>query len=411
MKPERPGLNGAAVSIGASGLDLLSDDFLRDPYPHYAALRRHDPAHRLKGGTVLLTRHADVVEALGDRRLSNAPAPYAVVGPRNLGRFVCADVAANILPFLDKPQHVAPRRIVAEAWRGHLRDNPPQPTAVARRLIAPMLAKGGGDVIGEFGQPLSIAVMGAIFGLEAGDHAELARLSDFFFYLFAPMPSNEVRLSVDAALTRYRAYFASQLSRCRSSPERTLIGRLLATESDGARLSEEQVVDSCMLLFSDGVENVHALIANALLALGETPGWQERLGGTPELATAIVEETLRYDTPGQIIGRIASEPMELHGRRIAAGTAVLLALGSANRDPEAFAQPDRFDPDRPANMHLAFGKGRHSCLGGALVRMQAAAALQVLAEAGARVAIDRGALTWQRRVGHRWLTGLPVHLR
>lgn len=391
-------------------LDLLDPAFVRDPYPAYARLREADPVHRTKSGGFILTRHADIVAALSHPALGNAPSRHAVVHARNRGRYVSADVAANILPFLDKPEHVRPRRLIASAFRAHLRVNPLDAEAIARDLLAPRLRTGAIEAIADFGKPLSVEAISRFMGLPVADRDRLTRWSNFFFYLFAPMPSAEALRQTDEALAAFRAYFAELVAARRERPGDDLISRLIAEEEDDQRLSEAELVDTCLLIFSDGVENVDAAIANMLLALHRHPDEVQRLRTSPDLVAGAVQEALRYDSPAQVIARVAREDMSLDGREIRRNQAVFLALGAANRDPAVFADPERFDVGRDASALLTFGKGRHSCIGAPLVRLQVEGAMRVLLEATAAIEIDADALTWVARAGHRWLERLPVKL-
>jgi cytochrome P450 len=391
-------------------LDLLDPAFVRDPYPIYARLRAADPMHRTRSGGFLLTRHADIVSALAHPALGNAPSRHSVVHARNRDRYVSADVAANILPFLDRPEHVRPRRLIASAFRAQMKAQPPQVETVARELLAPCLREGRMEAIGDFGTPLSVEVISRFMGLPDGDRARLTHWSNHFFYLFAPMPSDEALRRTDEALAEFRAYFAALAAERRARPGEDFVSRLIAAEEEGERLSEAQIVDTCLLVFSDGVENVDAGIANTLLALSRHPAEMRRLRAAPDLVPAAVQEGLRHDSPAQMIGRVAREDIELGGCRIKRDTPVFLALGAANRDPGIFAEPDRFDLGRDASALLSFGKGRHSCIGAPLVKLQMEGALRAIFEATSDILIDESALAWTARAGHRWLEALPVKL-
>jgi cytochrome P450 len=165
-----------------------------------------------------------------------------------------------------------------------------------------------------------------------------------------------------------------------------------------------------MLLFADGVENVHAGIANAALALLDRPDQLARLREDPELAPRAADECLRFESPAQFVGRVAREGLALHGRDVKPEAPVLLMLGAANRDPERFPDPDELDVTRSPNPFLSFGRGRHSCVGAGLVRAEVAAALGALARLS-RLEPAGSRPRWLPRPGHRWLEALPVTLR
>jgi cytochrome P450 len=135
-----------------------------------------------------------------------------------------------------------------------------------------------------------------------------------------------------------------------------------------------------------------------------------RAKASPELMASVVLEGLRYDSPAQLIARVAREDLEIAGTSIRRDTPVFLALGAANRDPEIFEKPDVFDPSRNAAALVSFGMGRHSCIGALLVKQQIECALRVLLQATATIRIETDALEWTPRIGHRWLKTLPVRL-
>ena len=389
--------------------DPFDDTFVNDPYPVFATLREREPVHRSKTGAWVLSRYSDVIAALGDSRLGNAPSPYAVVNPRNRHRYVCADVANNIIPFIDPPTHSLPRKLISKTFHEHLKRNPPDIKKLARQLIQPYQSSGEFDVVNDFGTPLSVSVISQILGIPKEDELLLKQWSTWFFYLFTMIPSEEVRKQLDEVLTQFRDYFAGLISSRRASLRDDLISGLILARDEGQGLSEAQLIDNCMLLFSDGVENVDSAIANAVAILLQYPDQMELLRSQSELLPSAVDECLRYESPAQFIGRVVLEDIPIHGVTIPAKSTVLLMLASANRDPEKFEQADRFNIMRAPNPYLSFGKGRHACVGGSLVRMEMEAALAVILEYFPGLAMKEDTLTWTPRLGHRWLDRLLVH--
>lgn len=387
--------------------DPADPTFVADPYPTYAWLRDHDPVHRSPSGAFVITRHADVVAALGDSRLGNAPSRYAVVHERNRARYLVADVAANILPFLDPPRHTAMRKVVARAFFEHLRRRPVDVDRIAGRLLESCAGRDRIEVIGDFAQPLAAAVMAELFGLSPADAAGLDGCAESFFFLFAPMPSEAVRERADAGLTEFRGRFAEVVERRRREPGADLVSAMIAA----GQLGDAELVDTCMLLYADGIENVDRGIGNAVFTLLRHPDAWALLRERPDLVPSAVQECLRFESAAQSVPRIARENLELHGVAIPRDAAVLLVLGAANRDPRVFAQPDRFDVTRQPNPHLAFGQGRHACLGGPLVEAELAAAIRALLERWPRLELASTSSTWIPRTGHRWIAAVPVRCR
>jgi cytochrome P450 len=393
---------------GEQGLNLLDPSFLSNPYPYYAYLRCQDPVHRTKHGSWILTRHRDVAEALSHPDLGNAPSSLAVIHARNRERYVCASVAQNILPFLDKPEQIRPRRIVSSVFRACLKDNIPNVAAIASEILEALPDRQAVDIIREYGKPLSVRVISDLMGLPQEDAPLLSNWAEHFFFLFAPMPTKVVREDIDTALADFRHYLGKVLNRRRADPGNDIVSRLLRTEDTDGSLADAQIIDNCILLFADGVENVDAALANILLALHQHPGEFRRLEANPVLARQAVAEGLRFDTPAQTIARVARKDLKLLGRSIPKDSVVLLALGSANRDTEAFSDPDRFNLSRDSECPLNFGRGRHSCIGAPLVHIELEGALRTLVQRAKRITVHDSDLEWEARLGHRWLKELLV---
>jgi len=389
--------------------DPTDPAFVDDPYPVFARLRRDAPVQRLASGAWALTRYADVHEALTDERLSNAPARYAVVAPRNRERYVCADVAANIIPFLDAPTHDAPRRALGRGFHERLRSTPPDIAGIASRLLSEWDAGGHHDVVADYASPLAVAVIGDLLGVPTDDAERLQAWSELFFYLFGAIPSADVRDSLDTALTDFRHFFARTIEVRRSEPDDGLISRWLGDTRNGA-LTDGQLVDNLMLLFADGVENVDRAIGVTAHTLLAHPSSLARVRTDSRLLSDAVTECLRFESPGQYIGRVAREDVEYGGVTIPRGAVILLVLGSANRDESHFPGADRFDIDRTPNAHLAFGRGPHSCIGGPLVELEVKVALEVLLRRFPGMELVTERASWITRPGHRWIERVDVRV-
>ena len=408
MPPTAAGAKGALEENGplpGEPLDFqpLDPAFIDNPYPLLARLRTDDPVHRNSSAIWVLTRHADITAALGDPRFGNAPSPYAVVHARNRPRYLCADVANNIIPFLDPPEHDTPRRLIGRAFARQIRHTPPDLRAIAEEFIAPLRQRPFFDLLHDFATPYAVAVIGRTLGVPREDESLLKEWSHWFFYLFSIIPSHEIRARLDEALAAFRAYSRGRLEAVKHTPDESLLAALVETG-----LSDPEIVDTCMLLFADGVENVDRAIANGAAQLLPVPGLWQHLATHPGAIPAAVDECLRFESPALFVGRVAREDIHLHGRTIPKNAGVLLILGSANRDPEAFPDPDIFKPGRPGNRHLAFGQGRHSCIGGPLVRLEMITAFETLVREFPMLRVTGERLEWTPRLGHRWLARLPV---
>lgn len=399
-----------ADTTNHEALDVLDHGFVRDPYPTYRWLRTNDPVHRMENGTWIVTRYRDIEAALRHPALGNTPSVYSLLNARNRGRFVCADVANNVLPFLDGPDHRSRRRMVSRALRAYLETIQIDFRATALRLLETRHDRAKIDAISDFGTPFSIEVVSRIMGFPPEDRACLERWSQYFFRLFAPMQSIALRMETDHALCEFRDYVRDFAMGPDARREDTLVSHLVRAEENGIRLSDAEIVDNCMLIFADGIENVGAGIANILLALERHPTEFRRLKAAPHLVTNAVEEGLRYDCPAQMIGRVALADLVLRDTEIKRGSAMFLALGSANRDADVFESPDTLDITRDPVANLTFGKGRHSCLGGTLARRMTEGAILALLDVHKDLQVETERLEWQQRFGHRWLKSLPIEI-
>ncbi len=390
--------------------DPLSDDFIANPYPILAHLREHAPVHRCVTGAWVLTRYEDVLAALSDKRLSNAPAPYAVVNQRNADRYVCAQVANNILPFLDGELHQRIRFVLGRSFFKAIKDfqgesGKAQLERLALDILTPLLKQPEFDVIHDFGTPFSGRVMCQCMGFDEQDLPKLAQWSEMFLYLFSVMPSEDIRAQVDQALTEFRLYLKGVLEQKRRHPADDWISALLA-DNQGATtpLTDSELIDAFMLFFADGLENVDRFLGTVFKLLFEQPEQLALVKADHSLIGDLVDECLRYDPPAQFIGRIATEDITLHGHTIKAHSAVFLMLGSANRDPQQYPDADTFDLNHGYKNTLEFGRGHHSCFGKNLVRYQMIEAVRVILSQCPELTLAQQSFQWEKRLAHRWLT-------
>lgn len=405
--PPPPAENPANTPPSEIIFDPLDPAFVQDPYPTFCTLREHEPIHRSPMGSWVLTRYQDVFNALADDRLGNAPPPYAVLNERNRHRYVCADVANNIIPFKDSPEHAEPRKLISRAFHQHIKQNPPDIKGIAERLLNAHRSAGEIDIVRDFSTPLSVSVLCQVLGIPEQDVPLLKGWSEWFFYLFSIIPSEEVRRQLDTAMLEFREFFAHLIEDRKSVPRDDLISALLTASAGQQGLSDIELIDNCMLLFADGA-NADAGISNASAALLQHPEQLQLLRENPELMPMAVEECLRYESPAQFLGRIALEDMSLGGVAIRKHASVLLMFGSANRDPAKFDNPDQLDITRRPNAYLSFGRGQHACVGRPLVKLEIEVALTALLQDLPDLKMKENRLHWMPRLGHRWLSELPV---
>ncbi len=284
----------------------------------------------------------------------------------------------------------------------------PDMAGIAGRLLERHRERGELELLSDFGLPFSTALISHLLGIPEEDEPFLKKCSESFFYLFVPMPSEEIRAQVDRSLEEFRYYFAALIKQRRASPGSDLISELLQTTDRGRRLSEAELIDTCMLLFADGVENIDSGLGSAIIALLDHPDQLQLLRERPELMLGAANELLRYETPAQFLGRVACEDTSIGGVPIRKHQAVLLMIGAANRDPEQFDRPDRLNILRSPNPHLVFGRGKHSCIGTTFASTQFGAGLAAILHHLPDIALKNETRRWIPRLGHRWLAELPV---
>jgi pimeloyl-[acyl-carrier protein] synthase len=385
--------------------------FIQDPYRYYSILRERDPIHQSDFGFWVFTRHADVAAALNDRRFSNKPAPFATVNVKNSTRYVCASVANNLIAFMDPPDHTEPRRLIASAFVRYLKGKEASIANVAERLYASWPSGGEIDYFRDFSVPFATECTSLIMGFPPQDSLLLERWSSLLFYLFHSIPSAEVLDQVNRGLQEFREYVRDQIQIKRRSPKDDLLTLLCQSAQQKKVLNDQQMIDNCMLLTADGIQNVQAGLATALATLLQHPDQLAKLLQNPDLMPAAVEECLRYESPGQYQGRITTETIKIGGKAIRAQSIVLLVLASANRDERVFSYPNQFLIERAGPRHLAFGLGNHACIGGALVAMEFRCALRSLFTGSRKTALMTDRLSWTTRAGHRWPAALPLRIK
>jgi cytochrome P450 len=260
----------------------------------------------------------------------------------------------------------------------------PRIRELSRELLAPALERGQMDLALEYSNLLPTMVIAEMIGIPVADRARFLRWGETIMNLSYAIAGGEeaAKAMQENAVVKeeMRAYLKEVIPERRKAPKDDLLTRLVEAEVDGERLTEEEILGFFQLLLSAGTETTTNLINNAILCLIENPDQLARLRAEPHLLPSAIEEVLRYRSPGQIIFRSTKRDIELHGQVIPAGKLVLVMIGSANRDPMKFRDPDRFDIARDPNPHVAFGHGIHFCLGAALSRLEAKVALEDLLE-------------------------------
>jgi cytochrome P450 len=396
----------------APTFDPFDPVFRTDPYPVYKRLREENPVHPGPIGGLVLTRHADCLRVLRH--------PAASSDERNGELFKALDAAGEIdhdladnrpFVFLDPPDHTRLRRLVTKAFTPRTVERQrPRVQALVDELLDAVVPTGSIELIEDLAYPLPVQVISEMIGVPPEDHErfkgwsrDLARGLDPDFIL--PPEVLELR---NRAVEAFSEYFLELIAERRRSPQDDLLSALVAAEDEGDRLTEQELLSTLTLLLVAGHETTVNLIANGTLALLRHPAELRRLRDDPSVSRSAVEELLRYDPPVQLTGRVALEDIALDDVTVEAGTFALLLLASANRDPEAFSDPDRVDLGRTDNHHLAFGFGTHFCLGAPLARLEGEIALTTLVRRCPDLALATDELRYKENLILRGLEALPL---
>jgi cytochrome P450 len=381
--------------------DPFTDAALADPYPQYAALRAADPVHcSEKLRAWVLFRHHDVAAALRDEARFSADRRRASRAAGGALEPALRTVSS------DPPDGHAAHALLNAVLVPRVRAIGPRIDAIVDELLAGIDGRREIDLIAEFAHALPIRVIAELLDIPEAERTRFQALSRTIARGMDRLYGSD---DVSSGLREIGAYFLGLVTERAETGGDDLVHRLLATEHQGDRLAPLEVVAMCTALVFGGNETTVNLIANGMLALLRNPAELARLRADPSLVPSAVEELVRYDTPPQFVSRVVATRCELGGKVLEPGDSMLLGIGPANRDPAAFAEPDRLDLSRTPNPHVGFGVGTHFCPGAQLARMETRAALGALLSRFPHLALA-GPPVWRRTVILRGLEHLPLCL-
>jgi cytochrome P450 len=365
-------------------MQLLDPANRANPYPVYAQCRARGPIQPPDTDLTVFSTARECDEVLrhpsSSSNRSNSTISQRILASGNWGK----PVGPPGFLFLDPPDHTRLRKLVSKAFAPKVVNAlHPDITALVDGLLDQIADRGQFDVIADLAYPLPVAVICRLLGVPLEDepqfsHASglLAQALDPFAWLTGTVSDGfEERMKAAMWL---RDYFHGLIERRRSDPGDDLLSGLTAVEESGDQLTEQEIIATCVLLLIAGHETTVNLIANAILAMLRNPQQWTALGSDAGRASAVIEETLRYDPPVQMASRYAAEDMVIGDTALVKGETMMLLLAAAHRDPAEFDRPDTFDPDRGTFRHLAFGRGAHYCLGAPLARLEASVALSAV---------------------------------
>jgi cytochrome P450 len=400
------------VTPAAVPLDLADPAVVADPYPAFAAARAAAPVQwHEELGLWLAFTHAEANAVLRDRRLGRIwsdRAPAERFESFNL-------IHRNAILEMEPPDHTRLRRLVSTAFaRGHVERLRPWVQDLADSLVDGLVERSAGDEPVDFltgmAESLPVAVIAELLGVPAADRPLLRPWSNAIVKMYEYGRTAQVEDDAERAAAEFVGYLRGLAAQRHVQPGEDLLSHLVTVrDSDGDRLTEDELVTTCILLLNAGHEATVNVSGNGLLALLEHADQLQRLRTDPRLLPTAVEELMRYDSPLQLFERTATADVEIGGVTVPRGRKVAALLGSANRDPAVFADPDALDVGRADNPHITFGAGVHFCIGAPLARVELQASFGALLRRTSRLELG-GPARRRPEFVIRGLQELPVVL-
>lgn len=396
-------------------LTALNPAFRENPHAMLDALRAHHPVMRdPMAGVFFMTRHEDVRGIVTDLTLWRDPhrAEEAAMLTRRGIEEAAADGTERRMSILtmDDPDHGRIRAPLAQALYKRVARCRPDVEAVVARTLQALDGRKALDVMADFALPIPIDVIAAILGVDHARLVEFRHWSEGIIQSLNPMRTPEETEHMTVSSQALGEYMTAAMAERRSRPSDDLITDMVELQAAGADLDDMDLAINLMALLVGGNLTTTDLIGNAVRLFMLNPGELAKLRADPTLMATAVEEVLRYEPPVDITGRIASREMEVGGCPIHPQQSIIVSLRGANRDPEVFEDPHRFDITRKRAPHVAFGGGAHICIGAPLARLEAQVALQSLFDRfpDMRLADPDAAPVWRTLPFFRGLQRLDV---
>jgi cytochrome P450 len=358
---------------------LVSNEFMLDPYPLLRQLREEDPVHWSDSiGGWILTRYDDMVVTFKDTghfsnegRLAKA---VAYLPPERRAEFKTFEdhYRQRSLIHSDPPDHTRLRSLVTKAFNARVVEGMrPRMQEIVNEVIDAAQQAGRMDIIKDLAIPLPVTVLAEILGVPKADvHLFKDWADGLLAFQGLNKPPVEVLQRSQQSILGIRGYLGALLEEKKKHPGEDLLSELAAAESEGEKLSETELLNTCITLLVAGHETTTSLIGNGLWALLRHPDQFQLLKGDPSLLTSAIEEMLRYESPVARQPRLMRQETEMGGKQLHPGEMVFQMLNAANRDPAYFTDPDQFDIRRQKNRHIAIGLGPHFCVGALLARTE-----------------------------------------
>lgn len=404
--------------IGA--FSLFTGEHAESAFSLYARLRSRGAVVPLAPlgpdrGAWAVTRMEEAVQVLKDHERFTVDLRAAGLGNLGGGGHATTGDATGFFTqggsmlTVDEPDHRRLRGLVSKVFTpAYIEGLRPRVQEIADELLDRVQAQGRMDVVEDYAYPLPINVISEMLGVPREDRPQVREWSGA---LASGLGLGGQDDGIVAHMRAFGEYTARLVAEKRRRPADDLISKLVATEEEGDRLGERELLSMITLLIFAGHETTSNLIGTGTLILLDHPDQLARLAADPALVPVAVEELLRYNGPATTVGpRFAREDVELAGQRIGKGDMVVVALLSANHDETRFTRPEELDVARAINRHIGFGQGIHVCLGAPLARLEGDVAFTTLLRRmpGLRLAVPRDGITWHATLNSRSLTALPV---
>jgi cytochrome P450 len=376
----------------AAPLDLTDPAVVADPYPSFARARAIAPVQWHEGLQLWLAfTHAEANAVLRDRRLGRIwrdKEPAERFGQFNL-------IHRNAILEMEPPEHTRLRRLISAAFaRGHVERLRPWVEELARTLVDGLVERSGGsepvDVLSGMAEQLPVDVIAELLGVPHVDRPRLRPWSNAIVKMYEYGRTMAVEDAAEGAAGEFVDYLRRLAAERRMHLGEDLLSHLVSVrDADGDKLTEDELVTTCILLLNAGHEATVNVSGNGLLALLEHPDQMQRLRADPGLLPTAIEELMRFDSPLQLFERTATEDVEIGGVTVERGQKIAALLGSANHDPAVFPEPEILDVGRTDNPHISFGAGVHFCIGAPLARVELQASFGALLGRTSRLELDR----------------------
>ncbi|HWF80371.1 MAG TPA: cytochrome P450 [Streptosporangiaceae bacterium] len=386
----------ATAPKAADLMGLADPAVIPDPYPLLGTLREASPFTDFGGALAVFGRYEDCSRILRDPRASSERGSSILAARRPE-----QERRRPSFLSLDPPDHTRLRRLVSVAFTPRvIATLEPRISEVTDELLTAAMARHGRELelVSQVAYPLPVRIICEMLGVPAGDHARFASWSASLVHSLQPTfgTVDESELAgADRASVEFGEYFTELIAARRSTPGDDLLTKLIKAEDEGDRLTVDELIATAVLLLVAGHETTVGLISNAMLALLRHRDQYAAVVADPALAGRAVEETLRYDAPVQLTGRVAKGEMIFGDSTVPEGAVMLILLAATGRDPAVFTDPDRFDITRGAKEHLAFAAGPHFCLGAPLARLEATIAVRKVAARVVAPELDEARLAYK----------------